>query len=422
LSTITDSLRSKRSSILAAAKAIAEPAAAANRALTVEEQGRYEQHVADLDALDARLAQLDGQQFRQAETEAMFAQVEGRPVVRRSLDAADAGVADEFRSAILENNPKPIEVRDPSPRSGYQPGVEQRDLLKSTANLYPVSFYDRLVEHMVESSAVLQAGATLLTTDSGEDLRVPKSTALSTAAIVAEAGSIGESDPTLAVITLGAFKYGVYIEVSTELVQDSGFDLVGYLARETGQAIGLALGNHLINGNGTGQPRGVILDATVGETGAAAGGGLGAQGTGGQGTDHLNDLFASVIEPYARAASAAWLMRTLTLSTIRNLKTTAGELVGNQFAVPTSTAGAMAEMNGKPVFIDPFVPAIAGSAKSIIFGDWSRFFVRMVNGIRFERSDDFRFQNDLVSFRALLRADAALIDTSGAIKVFQGAA
>jgi HK97 family phage major capsid protein len=75
-------------------------------------------------------------------------------------------------------------------------------------------------------------------------------------------------------------------------------------------------------------------------------------------------------------------------------------------------------MVGKPAYIDPFVPQMGASAKSVLFGDWSRYFVRMVNGIRFERSDDFAFDEDLVSFRALLRADAALIDTTGSIKYF----
>jgi HK97 family phage major capsid protein len=73
---------------------------------------------------------------------------------------------------------------------------------------------------------------------------------------------------------------------------------------------------------------------------------------------------------------------------------------------------------GKPVFIDPFVASPAANAESIFFGDWSMFFVRYAGGIRFERSDDFAFANDLVSFRALLRADAALVDLTGAVKSF----
>ncbi|MBU3864000.1 phage major capsid protein [Streptomyces sp. 4503] len=69
-------------------------------------------------------------------------------------------------------------------------------------------------------------------------------------------------------------------------------------------------------------------------------------------------------------------------------------------------------------FTDPFVPAMGAGAKSVLFGDWSHYFVRMVNGIRFERSNDYAFNSDLVTFRAILRADAALVDTTGAIKWF----
>lgn len=54
---------------------------------------------------------------------------------------------------------------------------------------------------------------------------------------------------------------------------------------------------------------------------------------------------------------------------------------------------------------------MAANAKSILFGDWSRYVVRIVNGLRFERSDDFAFGSDVVTFRAILRADGALVNT-----------
>ena len=64
---------------------------------------------------------------------------------------------------------------------------------------------------------------------------------------------------------------------------------------------------------------------------------------------------------------------------------------------------------------------MAANAKSIIFGDLSRYFVRIAGGIRFERSDDFAFQNDLVSFKVIVRLDGALVDANG-IKLFQNSA
>jgi hypothetical protein len=72
----------------------------------------------------------------------------------------------------------------------------------------PATFYDLVVWHMVDGSGVLAAGATRLNSESGKPLKVPKSTAFSTSAIVSENTTIPTSDPTLGTVTLGAFKYG----------------------------------------------------------------------------------------------------------------------------------------------------------------------------------------------------------------------
>ena len=75
---------------------------------------------------------------------------------------------------------------------------------------------------------------------------------------------------------------------------------------------------------------------------------------------------------------------------------------------------------GKPVVIEPNIAATALSAKSVLFGDMSAYFVRLAGGVRFERSDEFAFQNDLVTFRAILRGDGILGDQTGAVKHFVG--
>jgi HK97 family phage major capsid protein len=68
---------------------------------------------------------------------------------------------------------------------------------------------------------------------------------------------------------------------------------------------------------------------------------------------------------------------------------------------------------GKPLVADPFIPASATGAKSVLFGDFAQYVVRLVGPVRFERSDDFAFQSDLVSFRAVIRGDGSLIDRTG---------
>jgi HK97 family phage major capsid protein len=66
--------------------------------------------------------------------------------------------------------------------------------------------------------------------------------------------------------------------------------------------------------------------------------------------------------------------------------------------------------------------ASAGTgAKSVLCGHLPSYYVRTVGGIRIDRSDDFAFNADLVTFRASMRVDGNLPQTSH-IKYFAGAA
>ncbi|MDQ4491129.1 phage major capsid protein [Sinomonas sp. ASV486] len=406
MSALIEEFVQKREACIADARAIVDAAEREHRSLTTSEDERFAQLLADADTYRSQAEKFAGFN-RQADAAGDFY----RQLGHRSGPGNDE-ISDKFREVIRTNSREPVDVFDTSRRAMSQPGLELRALSTSTATLRPTNMYASIVECLTESSAVLKAGATLLTTDDGGPLVVPRSTGFSTAAIVTEGSAIGLSDPALGSVTLGSYKYGVLVKVSRELVDDTTVDLAGYLGRETGTALGIALGAHLINGTGTGQPRGVLADATLavtGPTGTATT--LGAQGTAGQGTDLLNSLMGSVLEPYATSRASAFLLRNASLTIVRNLKTTAGDLVGPQY-VATSPS---------PFYVDPNVPAFAANAKSVLYGDWSRYFVRFQNGIRFERSDDFAFDTDQVTFRALLRADGGLIDLS-AIKFFQNSA
>jgi HK97 family phage major capsid protein len=53
-------------------------------------------------------------------------------------------------------------------------------------------------------------------------------------------------------------------------------------------------------------------------------------------------------------------------------------------------------------------------------GDWSRVAVRIAGGMRFERSNDFKFDSDEVVFRAVMRFDSRLVNTD-AVRYFVNA-
>jgi len=170
-----------------------------------------------------------------------------------TLSREAAETARAFRSAIFSKNPAPIEVyaselADDWPDDVPEPvmgragrvRIHTRDTLKSTATqALGVDVYGRIVQHLVETSAIMRAGATVVTTDTGEDLVVPRSTGFVTSAITAEGAQITESDPALSTVTLKAFKYANYFEVSQELANDSPTNLLDFLARQAALSLGL---------------------------------------------------------------------------------------------------------------------------------------------------------------------------------------
>jgi HK97 family phage major capsid protein len=415
---LIERLRTQRVQAREAADTIATRAASEQRDLTAEESAEYAQHVTEeREAAD----ELDRHRDQQI-AELRAAQVAGRgPVLSRS----DVELARQFRSAIYAKNPAPVEVYSdltddwpadlPEVQSRVgKVRVHTRDTLKSTATqAMGVDVYSRIVQHMVETSSLMAAGATVVTTATGEDLVVPKSTGFVSSAIIGEGSSITESDPTLSTVTLKAFKYANFFQVSYELANDSPANLLDFLARQAALSLGLGTtgyGDDIINGVGTTEPRGLLLDAATGVTGpTGTGTSLGTQGTVNQGTDALWNLVGSVAEPYAASPTAAFLMRNASDIIVRKLRDTTGQ--------PVAGLTTRGQILGYPSFVDPFVPAMANAAESIAFGDMSRYFVRLVNGVRFERSDEFAFQSDLVSFRCILRLDGALVDT-GAVKTF----
>jgi HK97 family phage major capsid protein len=391
---LLDQLRDQRATARTAGDEILTRAASEGRDPAPDELAAYQSHVAaEREAADAMEAERDRQL---AEVRAMATRGRGPALTREAAE-----LARQFRSAIYSKNPAPIEIyaeqlADDWPDDVAEPvqgrsgrvRVHTRDLLTTTATqALGTDVYGRIVQHLVETSALMRAGATVVTTETGENLVVPRSTGFVTSAITAEGAAITESDPTLSTVTLGAFKYANYFEVSSELANDSPTNLLDFLARQAALSLGLGAtgyGDDLINGTGSGQPRGLLLDAATGVTGpAGTAAGLGTQGTANMGTDALWNLVGSVAEPYAEAASAAFLMRNAVNVGIRKLKDTSAQ--------PVQGLTDRRSLLGYPVFTDPFMPAAANGAEYIAFGAMDRYFIRIVNGIRFERSDEHKF-------------------------------
>jgi len=381
------------------AKSLLDAAAAESRDLTGEETEQFERLNDVIDTCDGRRKLvLDAEARERAIDESRAALGVPADFTARTAPVAEKSDADIIREIALG------ERRSHS--------FEQRDVLKSSTGApVPTSFYDRLVEHLVIQGPMLDGNlVTILTTNSGENLQIPRTSTYTAPAVTSEGTAIAESDPTFAAfITLGAFKYAATFQLSREVVEDSGVNLLDFVARQSAVGMGTAVNAGLTVGTGTVQPTGIVGASTLGVTGGT---GVAGVPTG----DNLIDLVYSVASPYRRRG-AAFQMRSSTLAAVRKLKTT-----DNQYLwAPGLQPGQPDTLLGYPVFENPDIVATATGAKSIIFGDISAYYVRQVRGIDFARDDSVGFVNDLITFRVTWRGDGNLPD-SAAVKHFIGGA
>ena len=389
-------MRAERARIFEQAKALVVRAQDEDRDLSGEEQAAWDEMNADIDRLAKDINDTERQQRIDAVRNSLDPDAErsGNRTPERDFERRFAGfLAGETRTfTVTANDVISSEKRQILAGSG------------TGTNAVPVSFINRLREHLIEASAIRQANPTVLNTSGGEELRVPKTTAHPTASLIGENTALPSTEPTMATVTLNAYKYANLFQVSREFIQDEAVNVMEYLARINGQALGNASGAHFISGTGTNQPRGVATGAAVGVT--QAGGPAGPSG------DSLIDLQHSIVSGYRR--NAWWMMNDSTVADVRKLKDGNDQYLWQ----PGLQAGQPDLILGRPVVTDPNVDDTSTNGnKSVLYGDFSGYYIRDVQSVTFERSDDYAFNTDLVTFRAILRTDGDLVDEN-AVKAF----
>jgi HK97 family phage major capsid protein len=397
------------------AKALLDGAAGEKRELTGEEQASYAKMTEDLNTSRAMVDKLIEDEKNATASEEALRKLADAPV--NPVHAPAAGNESEALRAFLrgetrayEINPTVAEVRAAGAYREQRAGLSGLTAAAGGAT-QPTNFYNQLWAHLINSSQMLQSGITVLQTNDGNQIQLPATTSHSTATWGAAQAPLNESDPAFVQRTLSAYKAGLLISVANELIEDTGVDLQGYLSMQAGRAIGNLIGQGLVVGNGTGQPTGITTLTTLGKTGSAG-------VAGAPNFDDMIALYYSVIPQYRAAASAAWITNDVTVGGLRTLKNTYGQYLFQ----PGLTEGTPDKILGKRLISEVWMPGTALNAKSVIFGDMSAYFARIVNGLRFEQSRDYQFNTDQTTFRAVLRADGTLLDQTGAVKHFVGAA
>ena len=283
---------------------------------------------------------------------------------------------------------------------------ERRTMVPSTDTV-PKSFFDQVFDVARLVGPMLDVGQRINTT-SGEDITIPTLTAYSTATLKAAGSALAESEPTYSSITLGAYKYGLLIPVSNELIADAGFDISAHLAEQAGNGLGYAVNAALTTGTGSSQPNGVVTAA-----GSGIPGGTGV--TGAFTADNLIDLQYQLDGAARRLPGVAYLAAGSSIGAMRKLKDDAGQYL---YQVNVGQPDTFA---GYSVIENPGMASVATSAKSVLFGHMPSYKVRVAGGVQVATSTDYAFNTDSTVFRVLMRVDGDLTHASH-IKYFAGAA
>lgn len=179
-------------------------------------------------------------------------------------------------------------------------------------------------------------------------------------ALTAESAAYNEDDVVLEQRTLGAFKLTRLVRASEELVADDDAGFMALLPSFIARRFGPSEEAWFVNGTGSSQPRGVLLDAPVGVTAASA-----TAVT----ADELIDHQHTVRRPYRPRSS--WLMNDQTIRDIRKLKDGDNQYLWRMGLEP----GASETLLGKPVFTSASMPLMATGLKAVAYGDFSYYWI-----------------------------------------------
>lgn len=259
--------------------------------------------------------------------------------------------------------------------------------------LVPTEFETSIVSALEEEN-IIRSLAKVITTQ--HERKIPIATGHSVAQWTAENAAYTESNPTFGQKQLDAFKLTDLCRVSTELLQDSAFDIEDYLMKEFARAFGIAEEEAFCVGTGTNQPTG-IFTAKGGEVGVTAGSTVNVT------ADEIIDLYYSLKAPYRK--NGVWLLNDSTVNIIRKLKDSNGQYLWQ----PSIKDGETDTLLGKPVYTSSSIANAASGTKPIAFGDLSYYWIGDRQGVTFRRLNELYAANGQVGFLTTKRVDARLI-------------
>ena len=385
-------LREKRARAWDAAKAFLDSKRGSDGMLSAEDAATYDRMEADVVNLGKEIDRLE----RQAVLERELEQPVTRPITERPISGADNArtgrASDEYIAAFW------TAMRNRGGHFAVQNALQIGD--DSEGGYLVPDEYERTLVDALQEENRLRTLCKIIRTSSG-DRKIPLVASHGTASWVEEEGAIPESDDAFGQITIGAHKIASMIKVSDELLQDSVFDIANYIATEFARRVGDAEEAAFINGDGSGKPYGMLHTSNGAVAGVTAASATAIT------ADELLDLIYSLKAPYRKRA--VFLMHDSTIKAVRKLKDGNSQYLWQ----PGMKEGEPDMLLGYRLVTSTHMPAIAASAKPILFGDLTSYWIADREGRSMQRLNELYAATGQVGFRVTQRVDGRLVQTEG---------
>jgi HK97 family phage major capsid protein len=224
--------------------------------------------------------------------------------------------------------------------------------------------------------------------------------------IIGQNVQVTETDLTFGNVNFGSYIFSSdSVLVPLSLLQDSYFDLNGFIANALGTRLGRLMNTKFTVGSGSSEPTGLVTAANTA--------GLTYTVTTGETTSVIYDDLVELEHKVDRAyrAGGKFMFADSTLKVLKKIKDSAGRPLWQPGLTAGLANGAPPTILDHPYEINNDMASMAANAKSILFGAFEKFKVRRVAGGTTILRLTERYADYLqVAYIGFLRADSNLVD------------
>lgn len=342
-------LLEKRAQDVAEMELLTNTAETEERAMTEEEQSRFDELEKEIRAIDATVDA--GERARKLDRTEEDDKNEERAEEISTEEAEERAFADYIRGVVSEERAGDVNMTK-GDNGAVIPASIANKIIEKVKDICPIY---NLAEHYNVKGT----------------LSIPyydEETQKITVAYANEFTDLESSSGKFLSVTLQAYLAGALTKVSKSLINNSQFDIVSFVIKRMAEAISVFFEKELLVGNASGGATGLYGMTNV-KTAAA---------TNAITADELIDTQEMIPDAFQR--DSVWIMNKATRTAIRKLK----DGQGNYLLEKDSTARWGYRLMGADVYVSDSMPTLAANKTVIYYGDFSGLALKLSEEMEIE--------------------------------------